>query len=74
MDASGGISPLGFFLGAGVLLGLSVILFHNTEPYSLFGPSYETKRKKRLIAKVLLIIASLCLCIAAVGQIIAVNR
>jgi hypothetical protein len=60
---------IAFYIGSGVLVGISIMLCHETSPFSDGGcSSYEKKRMRRLIGRVLLIAAVFCLCLGGLTQ------
>jgi hypothetical protein len=73
MDITGGIGPIAFYLITALLVGLAVYFFRNTQPYSITGDSYEKKSRRRLIAKVLLVVAAISLMVAVVEQLVAMQ-
>ena len=66
------MNPLAYYLGAVVLLGLSVILIRGTSPQADCGcSSYEKKRVRSLIGKILLVTSALCLGIGLLAQFVS---
>jgi hypothetical protein len=63
-----------FYLGALALFGLSTVLIGETSPYSRsVGPTFERKRKRRLVGQIVLVMATLSLGIGVLAQFVSSN-
>ena len=70
----GCMNAMMYYLGSLALCGLSFILFKGTSPFAPIGSSiYEKRRTRRLVAKIILVIATFALGIGVLAQFSSSN-